>query len=1254
MKSRNFFRQFSQDPKGTAFGLFVVLLIWTVGVVAVTGLLFSLTERRGRALVPTPGETLPSIILEPTSGPLETYVTVQGEGWPANNTVLIFLQTPDEAEVPDYAIAGATVDETGQFVTGFSFPTERHWLDQTEATIIAKIEDGSIGAQADFLILKQIEDAASTSEPAPPLTETIEPTITSTMTVDPAPTPFLEEPSPTSTPEPPTPPSVTAITNLNIRTGPGIGYSILGLLPINQSAEVTGISADGGWWQIEIPGAVDKLGWVSASYVEVANVGSVPIVQAPPLAGTPTPLPSPTPTPEPYYPDWKAEYWSNRALSGNPVVVRNDGTIDFNWGYGSPASGLPVDNFSARWTRTWYVSEGVYRFHALMDDGVRLYVDNALVMSDWRAGGQREVTKDLWLWRGTHDLRVEYYEQSGVASITVWAEKISTDTREPEADFDADPRSGNVPLRVEFDNDSKGDYDDCKWYFGDDDTDNDCDDLDHTYYEAGQYTVKLKVWNSSQDDTEEKEDYITVRPVAEFSTDQRSGSRPFAVHFVNQSTNHNRSEWDFGDGYTSAEENPTHIYTAAGVYTVRLRVKEANVWSDTQIKMNYIVITEPLPAAGFTATPTTGTAPLGVQFTDQSTGVVTSWAWDFGDGTISAVQNPIHRYITAGSYTVRLTVNGPGGSDTETKASYITVKEPPVNQPPTAVINGPTKGLVGEVLTFNGGSSSDADGSIVRYAWDFGDGVTASGVNVSHDYNKVGSYNIVLTVTDDGGLSDTSTYTLLIEEAGANQPPVAMVSGPTSAVVGETVIFDSGSSHDPDGMLVSYVWDFGDSRELARPAKTGESTMAHVYSTAGTYQVSLTVTDDGGLSDTATHTIVVQEPASNQSPVAMINGPSSAMVGETVVFDSGSSHDPDGTLVSYVWDFGDSRELARPAKTGESTMAHVYSTAGTYQVSLTVTDDGGLSDTATHTIVVQEPASNQPPVAMINGPSSAMVGETVVFDSGSSHDPDGTLVSYVWDFGDSRELARPAGTGESTMAHVYSTAGTYQVSLIVTDDGGSSDTATHMIAIEALVPNQPPQAVINGPTKGLVGAMLPFDGSSSSDSDGVIVSYTWGFGDGATANGGNVSHSYSAAGTYDISLMVTDDEGLSDASTYTILIEEPPTPMPEPPPPAPAAPPPTPEPPPPTPEPPTPTPEPPTPTPEPPTPTPEPPTPTPEPPTPTPEPPTPTPEPPTPTPEPPTPTPEPPTPTPEPPTPTPEPPPPTLEPSASSQLLTVN
>jgi hypothetical protein len=124
------------------------------------------------------------------------------------------------------------------------------------------------------------------------------------------------------------------------------------------------------------------------------------------------------------YPDWQAEYWSNRYLSGSPTLVRNDANINFNWAGGSPAQGIPADNFSARWTRNASFERGTYRFHILVDDGARLWVDDRLLIDTWRDGRAREVTVDHALVEGRHSLRVTYYEHTGEARIRVWWEKI--------------------------------------------------------------------------------------------------------------------------------------------------------------------------------------------------------------------------------------------------------------------------------------------------------------------------------------------------------------------------------------------------------------------------------------------------------------------------------------------------------------------------------------------------------------------------------------------------------------------------------------------------------------------------------------------------------------------------------------------------------------------------------------------------------------------------------------------------------------
>ncbi len=172
-------------------------------------------------------------------------------------------------------------------------------------------------------------------------------------------------------------------------------------------------------------------------------------------------------------------------------------------------------------------------------------------------------------------------------------------------------------------------------------------------------------------------------PTAAFSGSPLSGTVPLTVTFSDQSTDDIVSwSWSFGDGITSTIQHPTHSYTHTGVFTVALTV-DGPEGTDTLTRTNYITVGYPAPVTAFAATPLTGTAPLTVTFNDQSTGPIVSWSWDFGDGATSGARHPVHVYENTGTYAITLTVSGPGGSDTETKAGYVTVGI----SPPVAHIN---------------------------------------------------------------------------------------------------------------------------------------------------------------------------------------------------------------------------------------------------------------------------------------------------------------------------------------------------------------------------------------------------------------------------------------------------------------------------------------------------------------------------------------------------------------------------------------
>ena len=272
--------------------------------------------------------------------------------------------------------------------------------------------------------------------------------------------------------------------------------------------------------------------------------------------------------------------------------------------------------------------------------------------------------------------------------------------------------------------------------------------------------------------------------------------------------------------------------------------------------------------------------------------------------------------------------------------------QPALQNPSASFTNSPLSPEVGETVTFDASGSSDPDGTIVGYEWSFGDEATATGITASHSYSSAGTYTVTLTVTDNNGLTGTTTKSVTVapHEIEPQAPSASFTSSPSSPEVGQTVAFDASGSSDPDGTITTYSWNFGDGATA-----TGITT-THSYSSAGTYTVTLTVTDNDELTGTTTKTITVAphgiEP---QAPSASFtSSPHSPEVGETVSFDASGSSDPDGTIVNYIWDFGDGNTGAG------KTAAHSYDSEGTYTVTLTVEDNDENTADTTRTIKVTE------------------------------------------------------------------------------------------------------------------------------------------------------------------------------------------------------------------------------------------------------------------------------------------------------------
>lgn len=166
------------------------------------------------------------------------------------------------------------------------------------------------------------------------------------------------------------------------------------------------------------------------------------------------------------------------------------------------------------------------------------------------------------------------------------------------------------------------------------------------------------------------------KPVAGFTSDTQFGPYPLEVQFTDSSNGWiTEWAWDFGDGDVSSEQNPTHTYLSADTFSVSLIVNGPG-GGDTTNTENYIITSISAPIANFHADSLFGEVPFNINFTDESTGEITNRAWDFGDGNTSTEQNPLHTYETSDTFTVSLTVTGPGGTDTETKENYVIVTNP--------------------------------------------------------------------------------------------------------------------------------------------------------------------------------------------------------------------------------------------------------------------------------------------------------------------------------------------------------------------------------------------------------------------------------------------------------------------------------------------------------------------------------------------------------------------------------------------------
>jgi PKD repeat protein len=503
--------------------------------------------------------------------------------------------------------------------------------------------------------------------------------------------------------------------------------------------------------------------------------------------------------------------------------------------------------------------------------------------------------------------------------------------------------------------------------------------------------------------------------------------------------------------------------------------------------------------ANFSASPTNGSAPLVVTFTNFSSSA-TNYSWSFGDGNVSTNANPTNTYAAPGIYNISLTAFGAGGSNTLTRSAYITVTNaPPPPAPVANFIADITNGLAPLLVTFTNLSSNATE-----FAWDFGNGSTSTNTHPSNTYSNAGVFSVSLTAI---GLGATNAITFTNYITVTNLPPAPapvanFIADITSGLAPLTVNFTNLSTNATD-----FAWDFGDGN-----TSTNEHP-SNTYSNVGVFSVSLTAIGLGGTNAvTFTNYITVTNLPPPPAPVAnFIADITSGLAPLTVNFTNLSTNATD-----FAWDFGDGNT---------STNTHpsnTYSNAGAFSVSLTAIGLGGTNAvTFTNYITV----TNLPPLApvanFIADTTSGLAPLTVNFTNLSTNATD-----FAWDFGDGN-----TSTNEHP-SNTYSNAGVFSVSLTAIGLGGTNAiTFTNYITVTNLPP--PPAPVANFTadiTSGLAPLLVNFTNLSTNATD-----FAWDFGDGNTSTNTHPSNTYSNAGVFSVSLTAIGLAG-TNAITFTNYI----------------------------------------------------------------------------------------------------------------------
>ena len=724
---------------------------------------------------------------------------------------------------------------------------------------------------------------------------------------------------------------------------------------------------------------------------------------------------------------------------------------------------------------------------------------------------------------GTYDVQLIVTNASGCTDTIV---KPVTVNQLPVANFSADTAChGSATTFTDLSVPNAFSIVSWAWNFGDGSPVNTQPSPTHTYPNYGTYTASLSITNTNGcSNSTSKNVLVFPRPIPAF-TFSNPNCIGDVVTFTNQSTtvpgyidNIATWVWNFGDGNTQtinfpANPNTTHVYTGTSTsYTVRLTVTTSRGCTDF---IEHTVTLLPRPLANFTF-PGSPCAQNLVPFTDLSQtnggGTIVQWAWNFDDppsgmSNNSTAQNPTHSFTSAGTYDVQLIVTNVNGCK-DTVVIAVTV-----NARPVANFTADTA-CFGNVTQFTD-QSTTSTGSITAWFWEFGDGGTGTGANPTHLYPNPATYTVKLTVTTSAGCTKDTTKQVIVYPA-----LTAAFSYNSPACQGDSINFTD-LSFSPHGYITTWVWNFGDGSAPVTINFPANPNVSHAYTNGGTFTVTLTVTNSDGCTEDKTNQVVI-----HYAPVANFSFTSGGCAQVGLQFTDLSQQNGGGAIIAWSWNFGDPASGTSNTSTMQNP-THAFSAGGTFNVNLMVTNITGCIDSTTIAVTI-----NDAPLAQYSADTACFNLPTTFTDASTTGT--GTVVGWLWNFGDPASGSNNTSTLQNP-THTFTNISTYSVNLQVTNSLGCIDDTTMQITV-----NPKPTAMFSY-SAACLGSPTQFTDLSIATGS-TITSWFWDFGDGTgTSTVQNPVYTYTAAGTYDVKLIVTNLLNCSDSVIMPVLVRNNPT-----------------------------------------------------------------------------------------------------------------